>query len=845
MKYINSFFLLVCLFLLSDIYAEQNFDWSIPVPKNSKKPVFTPKQRESFFPYPKFKTIKKDIIESRLKKVPAFGIHPRVYITPDDLPEIRNRIKSSKAAKLCYEKLCEETKGFYEKGKEVAKEEVTVLKNKPVSIDEAVEEEDDLGLEEEKTTVFRKSLIEQLYDGSAQVTNLESQQDVARINLTRMLAVNGLRALIDQDQKRGKRAAACLTTYAKLCLERMKNGKTIGLYRPVHYLTLAYDYIAPFMKEKQRLIVCNAIAKSLTQPYKYLDGAMYGVGHPRPSHNWMSLVTQYVLTLALVIEGEKNTVAGVDLAYLEQAIKTLSESATRWVHYFYDESGASFEGLGKCQLNIPTYLALARRGDPLLFHPNVRNFIEQWLPSLMQPWYYQHTVHSGWGGSDRAYRSLDILAYKYIAPKNKKIDLMYRLAVGDHYEKLDALDLIFAVDYDGPKNIDTHVKLAEFPLDHFSPGRAMLNARSSWNKKATWLQFVCDQQYTAHMQTEIGNFLLSSHGKIWSHFIHANDSVGASSYHSVLLIDGIQQKGLGRMIDAKSSSIASFATADTSPAYNQYVKSKTENDSYNDYHPLKPIKAPFASSRDISFNWRHAWEKKILTKPNIKSTIEVKHAYRTTGMVRGTNSYVMIMDDIETVDGEVHCYDWYMQVPHEVVVVSITNKQIKGFEFKDILLAYETDTSYPTENGVHKTFGHRLIKKGKPALLVRLLRSNIEKGRHSPAPGVLETYNNVPSWPNTELRPVGKRLKIQTWAKNPKYMVMLYPHYIGEKVPKTTWEGKNKLQVSFKNQIDLFTFETLDKARPAFTLKQTSGVGSREKTFKLGFEEDLLDALDE
>ncbi len=824
------------------LHAQAPFDWTVPPPKNPKGEIFTQAEREAFFPAPTFDPDTSGIEMSRLHPVPAPGMHPRVYITPADLPEIRKRIKTSKAARIAYQKLCKETEDFFYEGTEKEVQEVSVIHEKP-ELGVFEDESGDIGLdlEEKESTYFEKSTVQALADGTANVGLLNGGKtaDGTRIGITRMLAANGLRALIDDDGKRGKRAAVALAHYGTLCVEQMEAGKGIGAYRPVHYLTLAYDYTAPFMTEEQKAPVRKAIAMGLTDPFRYLDGAMYGVGHPRPSHNWMSLVSQYIMCFAMVIEGEETGIDGIGPEYAAQAVKTIADSATRWVHYFYDDSGASYEGLGKSQLNVFHYVALARRGNLLLFHPHVRRYLDSWLPSLMQPWGYAITVHSGWGSSYKHIRPSEVLPMKFLAPDDRRIDFLYRNAVRDDYSEIDALDVIYAMDFKGPDDWEDHAGWAGLDTAHISKGRAMLNARSAWEKDAAWLQFVCDQQYTAHMQNEIGNFMFSSHGRLWAHFISANDSVGASSYHSVMLIDGIQQHGIGRMVSARANEIAAFATADWAPVYNGYVTAPDVYPSINDYHPLAPLEAPFSDSRNTGFSWRDPWTKTTVSEDwRAKPALELEHAYRTVGLVRGPRRYVLIMDDVRPKDGLTHSFDWYMQVPNDVVVARIENKNIKGFEFKDLILAGEADTSPPAN-----AFGHRGVKKGAPVLLVRLLRANVDKGRHSPMPGVLETYNNVPSWPNTPLRPVGKRIKIQTWAKNPDCLVMLYPHRMGEEPPKTTWLGKNKLQVTFDNQLDLFTFSKTEDGKPAFRLEQAAGIGRGDKRFSLGLKMDELDAV--
>lgn len=72
---------------------------------------------------------------------------------------------------------------------------------------------------------------------------------------------------------------------------------------------------------------------------------------------------------------------------------------------------------------------------------------------------------------------------------------------------------------------------------------------------------------------------------------------------------------------------------------------------------------------------------------------------------------------------------------------------------------------------------------------------------------------------------------------------MLYPHRHGEELPKTTWEAENKLQVSFKNQMELYTFSKLENGQPAFELTQTAGIGRGDRTFRLGHKVDELEGI--
>jgi hypothetical protein len=561
------------------------------------------------------------------------------------------------------------------------------------------------------------------------------------------------------------------------------------------------------------------------------------VGHLRPSHNWVSLVTQYIMALALSIEGEDPGLPGIDAAYIQQAINATAETSTRWIHYFWGAQGASFEGLGKNQLNAFHYLALARRGNWLICHPHVRRAIDSFYVSILQPWGYEVTAHSGWGSSHKALRKDDVMPMKWLVPDDPVVDFIYRNAVGDNYENITAFDVIFAMDWTGPADWEKHAAEARALLSYVDTGRAMLNARSAWKKDALWLQAVCDQQSTAHMHAEIGNFLFSSHGRVWAAFITANASASASSFHNLLLVDGVQQGGLGRMTAQRSGAAGCFARIDWAPAYNRHVTPGVKP-AINDYHVLRPIQAPFAAMRD-DFDWSNPWLKYPAANwRQPEPLLPLTHATRTVGLVRGPRPYVLLIDDVKPADGKVHSFDWYMQVENDVIMASLTIRQIKEFEFKDIILASEKDV---TGEGF---MGHKTIRPGAPVLLLRVLKSNQDKSRYSPVPGVLETYNNVPKWPNTELRAIGKRLRLHAWADHGAFTVLLFPHRMGEELPKTLWEkGGSELSVAWGDQLSKFTFTGAGSGAVDFELEHNDLLNRERNVLIFGKEVDPLDEI--
>ena len=772
------------------------FDWKVPPPASPAADAqhFTPEEREHFFPRPEYEPDFRGINRDRIRPMPAPGVHPRLMITPDDLPEIRERIQTSQAAGIAYKKLVTDTANF-----------------------------------DDEANTDMKALI----DGSATVELInggpDSDGEGARIRLTSELAANALRALLDEDEERGRRVAAALTTYGRLAREHVEARGYIGLYRPLKNMSLAYDYAAPFMTDAQRAEVRGAMALALTRPYHHLDGAMYGVGHPRPSHNWVSLVTQYIMQFALVIEGEDPGIEGMDAGYITGAVDAMLETSERWIHYFWGENGASMEGMGKNQLNAMVYIPLARRGNWLIAHPHVRRAIDSFYPAILQPWGYRVINRGGWGGGENNVAVRDVIAMKWIAPKDPVVDFMYRNAVGEAYENLTGMDVIMAVDWSGPKDWEAHGKQSGASLNFLDARRAMLSARTAWEKDATWLQFVTEQAWTAHKRNEIATFAFSAMGVRWGDYISAYAvSRGGGN---MVMIDGFEAGSIGRMVSASTSDAAAFATADWAYGFNGYVEPGDPNPTINDFQVLNPFEAPFADMKD-RFHWQNPWRKIPASEDReINSPYPVEHAYRTVGLVRGSSPYALIIDDIRKGEGR-HLFEWYMQTPADMAVVSMNSHELDDFSFEDMILTREQDIIGSNN------LGTKSVRPGAPCLVVRVLHMNTDHKHRTATPAVLETWNSIPSWPNTSILPVGRRVKIQTWASNPNFMIMLYPFRYGDALPATRLSrDRKRLTVVSRGQMDEFIFENEPGEPTRFVLRQTVP-GRVDETFRFGFDAD-------
>ncbi len=761
---------------------------------------------------------------ARLGKVPAPGVHPRILISPDQLPDLRKRLRGTEVGRVMLETL---------------RARVAASIGRQGTWEAALYDALAAGRTDEALAIFDRGEKPSSAPGHYQPHILYA------------MVLESLDALIAEDAKRGEKAAAAVAGYANMIaplVERVlaepladdiwrvkpsgrDGGKwsgTQGVRDLVGYQLLgyAYDFAAPFMTDAQRADVRRVIAR-------VTSGRLW-MGARLPEHfrnwNWVAVGASQPL-LALAIEGEE----GYDPRVYRLGVEILRDYFT----YGISEMGSSTEAVGYTQFGLvwanPFAVAAARRGDNLLTHGHHRAMMDWYLQS-MQPFGGAWVSHGD--GGDRGPEVWTMAMWKYYFPRDPKTDFLWQsvLRAGGpdylrgRYHLVEPL--LFAQDPDkgaDGKWVDYRAGATlNAPLTWFDALRSSLITRTAWNADALALQFECrtDSVGASHEHADRTNFTLAALGRSW-----AKDNFRSveTRHHNNILIDGRGQgfwPGPGKWVGLAEDANFVVAAGDAKPAYDwmwpkqiatedpesfvrfQFARwrdyqteARLHREVFGDLRPERDDRPAVVAfwqgfeSGDPRLWDEDAWPVRYPWNP-------VQRAFRTVALARGEAPYVLVVDDIQKDDQE-RLYEWLMQTG--------MNTEVFSNEGDDIILGDATVA--------RDAEGRPRPKKGDRALLVRVLDRN-DPGRardYTTRPSTrLETYERrdtlVAVAKSNALsggRSFGldKRLVIPSRSVAPDFKILLFPHRVGDPLPVTTWnEDRTKLTIVIGRQTDTVTF---------------------------------------
>ena len=471
------------------------------------------------------------LARERLTPPPPPGVHPRVLLSPDDLPDLRRRVRETAAGRAMRQTLRQRTGGTIH-----------------------------------RPGVWENDLYERLAAGDAPgALALLNQKHAPSFppghyqpHVLYALVMEALDALLGDDPEQKRRIASAVATYAAMGepliarfldqpladdVWRVKvSGPTTGDWGEsqglrdlvgMHLLGYAYDFTFNDMTEPQRDQVRRVIA--LVTAGRIWMGAQ--LPHHWRNWNWVAIGLSQPL-LALAIEGE----AGYDPRVYALGV----EIARDYLTHAISPAGCSTEAVGYTQFGLvwglPFLVAAARRGDNLLVHGHHRAMIDWYLHS-MEPFApaWERTVDgdaeqrernlppvwtSHGDGGDEGPSLGTLTMWKYFFPEDPKIDFLWRVAVhGGRNEPFAGAyhiiePLLWASDAltgaDGrPVDYGGGAALNE-PKTWADPQRGSLITRSDWSPDALVVQFECrpDTHSASHEHADRGNFTLSALGPL-------------------------------------------------------------------------------------------------------------------------------------------------------------------------------------------------------------------------------------------------------------------------------------------------------------------------------------------
>jgi hypothetical protein len=774
-----------------------------------------------------------------IPRAPAPGVHPRVFTSPEELPELRNRLATTVAGQEMLANIASLTR-LLDVGN------AGYNRSAPYASDAwGVARINNVGYYDMSATY--DALIN--YDWNASpapanplpVTSTGTYDGGARNRLASLMTLAAFECWIFQGQPEYDQRALDLARgfdnwYRLIQADANLNSNNRDIFGG-STTALAYDFLHNVMTPAQRDNVRTGVQKitwSLSQNYG-LDAVPYAT-----TSNW-SVLNDFAPVMVMAVEGEPGSVDAD--AYLREFLRVQYNFLT---YGWYSDTGAPMEGLGKNYQGLSNMEAFARRGYYLVGHPAVKSFVNNYLPKAMQPYGFGFNEYDDWGGSGRwpvtggyKYASEDAVGAKWLFPDNPTVDFVYRNYMGvsgyanpyasyilanpigqkpfapQGYANNMISAAIQAMDISGVADWNTANAAAQGgSLTFFEPNRGLLNTRSDYTSDALGLYFSSRQDLGGHTHADRNNFNLSALGRLWGIYRTESSSTGPtgnvlseSQYHSVVLIDGkgmgindeVVGKQPGKVVSVLDQPIGTFVAADASYAYDWEWEGHLGSG-----NPIGPTTLPV---RETLNQFRRAkstdpwYDEPLYDRPfwngggDFEQFIKIpfnamRHAYRTAGVVRGTNPYALVLDDYQK-DDAVRNYKWLMQLADDLSIESTTVNLDPNNYRNDVVL---TEAS------------------GNRRLLVRVIQNDGQAVAGVPA--------TIDSFPDPRYgTSTWKRLLVESNSVAPNFKVMLFPFTVGQALP-TTKLAAGGFTNTIGTQVDVVSYAPGADGRTRYTLSR-------------------------
>lgn len=602
----------------------------------------------------------------RFKPVPAPGVHPRLLFNPEEVPDLRRRVKETREGQTAMEVIRKHLRMLTDEEWASTGYQDLIAGRKPADF--------------EKWTERGKGGV------------------IPRNWMGILLEQEAFRCLIDDDAEGGRRVGAALATYASilepLIVTSREKGRSAAMnslpedirkelpiqeYGPVMKelpgpvyqgqmsLGLAYDFAYNYMMDDQRSQVRSLLAAS-TRDLRTFGMGITGLlqGNWQPFH-WQGAVN------ALAIEGEEGSDPRVVKAFI-QAVDT-------YAHYFFTRAGSPTEGLGKGTLGTWAFPLAAKRGGWGIAYPRVRQSVSRFLAQSLQPWGKdEFLIFGAWGGArTQILGPRNVFALRYAYPDDPAIALVARnmgpgtpasITAGPVLAAIYATKDILPED---PAQIPNAMK--DVPLTYVDPQLAMFAAKSGWDTDAVAVQCRVKSLQQGHNCDGFGMFALSAVGRVWSLYPNSRRGATTGAELSTVLIDGKAAGPYpGSMVDYSDQPGVSWAAFDLKRSWDKTPELRKSADTLpdpstpNDWIGMNDWKL---TEPGANKPWsEHPHYANLATKNGprfLRSYLPVQYAFRTVGLVQGEQPYVLVMDDLKQDDTN-RLYTWQMITENDVVL---------------------------------------------------------------------------------------------------------------------------------------------------------------------------------
>ncbi len=776
----------------------------------------------------------------KLRQSPPPGVHPRIFFGPDDLPDVKKRVRETRCGQEAWKNiLCwtEMMKGRYDDTLEYAQPDrwkggFGGLRGRVPLFRMGIPRESGKSPYNKNTTAA--AIYQSLVDGSAK--EFPSYY-------WNTLALEAFRCLIDEDRAGAKAAGSAVVTMmkidqAKRADDPKQRGKTPSQPVGAFQLAFAYDFLFNDIRPDQRKLIHAELAETTWSHDNY--GTFNSAESSRS--NWATF--SYWLIQVLAIEGEHG--------FNELKVRGMYRGWRNLLTYGWFESGATFEGEAKNQLGMDGVIAFATRRsaygfEDLCGHPYLRAYATRFLPHSVNPMlsgFHKYDLLGGSRATSAGAAPADTVGLKFMFPDDRAIDWIYRKSVGEDYGNVpDRPDgyfnallffSIFASDFDTSNSDPARLALGD---TFFCGERALMMTRSSWEKEAMMLNMHTRQANGGHPFSDRNAVMVAGAGRIWSPNGYASFR---TAENSVVCIDGRSQNENvpARCVDFVRTPEASFMVGDSKYTWDWDWKRLEKNVGYYTVADVEAGKVAVPagwepvmhSVNDFAFkklphaylDWPHFryghWllPKDALSPYVRKPLFPVEKAIRTAGLVRGAHPYAVVIDDI-AVDASAHRFDWTLALEHDIQIANIQKHSDGSLDIyltgsdPDQLQARAKD---PLPSSIA---AGTAIPAGQPMLLVKVL--NALSGADL-LPVIVELPNG------TDAKKYGnyRRLVISSESVIPDFKILLLPYRQGASVPRIDWiSEKSTVSVSFAGTTDSLVFSRPGNGKTNLIIRRQSG----------------------
>ena len=631
-----------------------------------------------------------------------------------------------------------------------------------------------------------------------------------------------------------------------------------------------YDFLFDQMTTNQQDTVRMALMAMLPDSSYFhgMEAASYTC-----TSNWMSFPQG--VTYFFAVEGEPG--------YTKEDTVTVNlyeRGLWNFLTYgVYSQTGNVYEGLGKDQLDVTDLYAASKRGYSMLGHPSVRSFGTKYMPAIIQPFGYSMVGTDLLGGTQSnnyAYpgfsspatggwkKSLeDIGGLKWIFPNDTTIDYVWKNYIqkptasspynpsispnyyfysdegdnfgdgvgGNSYFNNRISGLLFASDYfSTPLNTEAQTAFGNNKM-YFDSLGGFATLRSGYDSTATAVFFANRQDMGGHTYANKNEVVYSAQGRIWfpRPSSDANSQFDALAATGVGAASGILVNNYGASIDTAASSADGGNLA--TPGKIVYFQ-----DSSNMLSIAGDATIPYSYGWLGQFGgWTGA--SPYLNPPSIVPVTASPNSFRYSPFYSFDNtSYYnrLSYSDAAFTQPSYLRYSQQNFSPNGVYTKMFRTVSLIQATKPYVIIAddnqlntssndYKWFCQLPTDVTIASTavnlsntnYQNDIILKetsGNRRLLVRVLNNN--GAISSTVPGVLDSTTYSLSGLN--------RLIVESHSVDPQFKVLLFAYNNGDSLPITTWSSdKSKVYVYNNGVTNTIAFSLNSSGRTTISLNPT------------------------